>query len=278
MFSKRMMVIAGVIFLITMNMILLSVSSRRSYSPHRVAETTIPFLAPFQNAVTSSIRYLRDIWSTYFSLVSVAEENKRLKAALRNATEKMNRCEEIEISNARLRELLSFQRKINQKMLPAEVIGRSPSAWSKTAIINQGKNSGIKKGLPVVVPEGIVGQVISVSRNYSKVLLITDQNSALDGMVQRTRSRGIVQGDSTELCLFKYVLRKDDIREGDIVISSGLDGIYPKGLMIGKITEASKNKSGIFQEVAITPDVDFEKLEEVMIILEPLLENRVGEK
>jgi rod shape-determining protein MreC len=273
-----MMVAAGVIFLITINMILLSVSSRRNYSPHRVAETTIPFLAPFQNAVTLSIRYVRDIWVTYFSLVSVAEENKRLKAALRNAAADMNRCGEIEISNARLRDLLSFKGKINQKMLPAEVIGRSPSAWSKTAIINQGENAGIKKGLPVVVPEGVVGQVISVSRNYAKVLLITDQNSALDGMAQRTRSRGIVQGDSSERCLFKYVLRKHDIREGDVIISSGLDGVYPKGLRIGKITEASKNKSGIFQEITLVPDVDFEKLEEVLIILEPLLELPAGER
>jgi len=120
-----------------------------------------------------------------------------------------------------------------------------------------------------VVPKGIAGQVTDVSANYSKVLLIIDHNSAVDALVQNDRARGIIQGDAAGQCLFKYVLRKHDIKIGDIVVSSGLDGVFPKGLAVGYVSAVVKPKSGIFQEVTVIPYVDFEKLEEVLIVLNP---------
>jgi rod shape-determining protein MreC len=120
-----------------------------------------------------------------------------------------------------------------------------------------------------VVPKGIAGQVTEVSSHYSKVLLIIDPNSAVDALVQSDRARGIIKGDAAGRCLFKYVLRKNDIAVGDIVVSSGLDGVFPKGLAVGKVSSIFKPKAGIFQEVTVTPYVDFEKLEEVLVVLNP---------
>ncbi|MBU0988210.1 MAG: rod shape-determining protein MreC [Proteobacteria bacterium] len=268
MFPKKMVMIIGVVVLIIANIIALSVTSRRYYSfgPGRIA---IKLVAPFQAAVTRSIRFFKGLWSHYFFLVSVAEENEDYKKALRHAVEKNNRCNELELSSVRLRSLLKFREAMASNVLAAEVIGRDPSPWYKTIIIDKGQDDGVQKGFAVVIPEGIVGQVMDVSVHYSKVLLIIDPNSAVDALVQRTRARGIVKGESSRSCLFKYVLRKYDVGVGDRVVSSGLDGVFPKGLGLGHISGVVRRNFGIFQEVNLVPFVDFEKIEEVLVVLNP---------
>ncbi|MFH1992718.1 MAG: rod shape-determining protein MreC [Pseudomonadota bacterium] len=268
MFPKKMVMIIGVVVLITANIIALSVTSRRytSFGPGRVA---IVLVAPFQEVVTRSIRFARDLWNHYFFLVSVAKENDKLKKAISYAVEEHNRSSELNLANIRLRNLLDFQKSMNHQVLAAEVIGKDPSPWYKTIIIDKGKDDGVKKGMAVVIPEGVAGQVMDVSTHYSKVLLIIDPNSAVDAVVQDTRARGIIKGESWGRCLFKYVLRKDDVRVGVRVVSSGLDGVYPKGLGVGHVSEVIRKNSGIFQEVTVIPFVDFEKLEEVLVVLNP---------
>jgi rod shape-determining protein MreC len=164
-----------------------------------------------------------------------------------------------------------------EPMLAAEVIGRDPSSWFKTIIVNKGMEDGVQEGVPVVVPEGVVGLVVEVASNYSKVLLIIDQNSAVDGLVQRTRSRGVIQGNPSGECIFKYVLRKHEVILGDTVVSSGMDGVFPKGLRIGRVSEIIKLNAGIFQEIIVTPYVDFEKLEEVLIIAQSPIQDLSGQ-
>lgn len=268
MFPKKTVMIIGAVILIVVNIIALSITSRRytSFGPGRIALTLV---APLQEAVARSIRFAKNIWSYYFFLVTVAQENDAYKEALRKAEEKNNRCRELEVANVRLRGLLNFQQNVTSNVLAAEVIGRDPSPWYKTVIIDKGKHDGLQKGFAVVIPEGIVGQIMDVSNHYSKVLLIIDPNSAVDALVQRTRARGIVKGQSSSQCQFKYVLRKHDIVVKDSVVSSGLDGVFPKGLGVGYVSEVIKRNSGIFQEVTVVPIVDFEKLEEVLVIIKP---------
>jgi rod shape-determining protein MreC len=277
MFSKKMVIIVGAIALIVVNIIILSVNSSR-YSSYGSGRIAIFFIAPFQKTITQSVQFLKNIWSHYFYLVSIAKENDNLKKAINHAIDKNNKYREVEISNFRLRNLLNFRKTIANQVLVAEVVGQDPSPWFKTIIIDKGKSDGVEKGLPVVVSEGIAGQVIDISCNYSKVLLIIDQNSAVDALVQRTRDRGLIKGQSDGRCLLKYVLRKHDIKVGDTVISSGLDGVFPKGLRIGDVTEIIKYNSGIFQEVIVTPYIDFEKLEEVLLVLDPPKHDFVSEQ
>lgn len=267
MFSKRMVfTIAGVFFFICC-IILISVSSRHPDATEGASSITIAVVSPFQEAVTGSISFARDIWKYYFSLASTAKENENLKKSLAQAAEKNNQCIENELSNQRLRKFLSFQNTRTIKTVSAEVIGKDPSPWFKTIIIDKGRADGIQKGFPIVVPEGIAGQVMAVSAHYAKVLLIIDRNSAIDALVQRSRARGIIRGRSAESCSLNYVLRKNDVRVGDEVVSSGIDGVYPKGLRIGYISSVIRRNSGMFQTVDITPSVDFEKLEEVLVII-----------
>ncbi|MBL0699396.1 MAG: rod shape-determining protein MreC [Desulfosarcina sp.] len=265
MFSKKTVVIIGLIIMIVANIVALSITSR--YPSHEYGRLSIFIMAPFQDAISNSLKFLESIWDNYFNLISVAKENKMLKKELSNAIERNNFCYEAELSNIRLRHLLNFKKTLTDEVIAAEVIGKDPSAWFQTIIIDKGNADGILRGLPVVVPDGIAGQVTDVAAHYSKVLLITDGNSSVDTLVQRTRARGLLQGARSGLCILKYALRKEDVISRDTVVTSGLDGVFPKGLRIGYVSKVIKRNSGLFQEVDVTPYVDFEKLEEVMVIL-----------
>jgi rod shape-determining protein MreC len=267
MFSKRTALIILVVFLIAVSMIFLSITVRRPHTSLGAGRISVAIMGPFQAAATRSIISLRDIWKYYFFLISTEKENDRLKKELNRAVEIRNQCNEIRLSNLRLRGFLNFKKTETGEVIAAEVIGKDSSPWFKTVIIDKGLADGVERGMPVVVPEGIVGQVVNVSGRYSKVLLIIDINSAVDALVQRSRARGIIKGRSVGRCIFKYVLRKNDVKVGDTVVSSGLDGVYPKGLRIGHVTGIVRRSSGIFQEVTITPYVDFDKLEEVLVVL-----------
>jgi len=277
MFSKKMVLIVGVIVLIAVNIIVLSVNSRR-YTTFGLERVAISFIAPFQELVTRTIRFTKDIWRHYFALVTISKQNHILINELNRAAEKSNLWQETDLANVRLRNLLDFQKNITELVVAAEVIAKDPSTWFKTVIIDKGKSDGLTKGLPVVMPQGIAGQVIEVANHYSKVMLIIDRNSAVDALVQRTRARGVLKGESTDRLNLAYVLRKNDVRVGDVVLSSGLDGIYPKGLRIGLVSEIIDHEADIFHEVFITPFVDFEKLEEVLVVLNVQKHNIAGRK
>ena len=261
-----MVLIIGVIVLITVNLIVLSATTRR-HSAFGLGRIGLSFVAPFQELVTRSVRFARDIWEHYFFLVAVSQENLQLKRSLGEAIEKSNQWNESELANDRLRSLLNFQTTTANRVMAAEVIGKDPSAWFKSIIIDKGKSDGLKKGLPVVIAQGITGQIVDTADHYSKVMLIIDRNSAVDALVQRSRARGIIKGISADQCRFDYVLQKHDVQIGDTVVTSGLDGVYPKGLRLGWVSEVVKHEAEIFLEITVTPYVDFEKLEEVLVVL-----------
>lgn len=267
MFSKKMVIIVGVIVLIAVNVTVLSLNARRN-STLGLGRIAVSFAAPFQELITRTMRFSRDIWRDYFYLVGIARENHGLRDQLNQAAEKSNQWQETELANARLRRLLDFQKTVIEQVVAAEVIGRDPSAWFKTVIIDKGGADGVIKGLPVVMPQGISGQVVEVSNHYSKVMLIIDRNSAVDALVQRTRARGVVKGESAGWCRLQYVLRKNDVRVGDTIVSSGLDGVYPKGLRIGRVAEVKDQDAEIFHEIKVIPFVDFEKIEEVLVVVD----------
>jgi rod shape-determining protein MreC len=271
-----MVLVALVIVLVAVNVILLTITGKHTQAPYGLSRGVLIVVSPFQKQVTGFVESVKDLWNRYFYLVSTAEENRQLKAALAKSEQRLNRCSEAALANIRLRHMLGFEKKIPRPMIPAQVVGRDPSPWSKTLVVDKGTADGIRQGAPVVVPEGIVGVVVEVSAHYAKVLLLTDPNSAVDALVQKTRARGIVKGGGNGYCVFDYVLRKHEINVGDTVISSGLDGVFPKGLRVGRISELVRLNAGIFQEVSITPFVDFEILEEVFVIAGPAPHNHFG--
>jgi len=268
MFSKKTALIFAGILLITVNIIFLTITIRRPAS-FGLGRVMIAFAAPFQDLTSRAVKGVRETWRNYFSLVSVAEENQRLKQLLGKAAEDGILQRELDLENIRLRDLLAFQRSLPNPAIAARIIAKDPSAWFNTVIIDKGAADGLHKGLPAVTSRGIAGQVVEVSAHQSKLMLIIDRNSAVDALVQRTRSRGIVKGAARDECYLDYVMHEDDMRVGDDVVASGFDGVYPKGLLIGTVAAINFQGSDFFKEVRVTPSVDFDTLEEVLVILKP---------
>lgn len=266
MFSKKTLQVIGVFLLVVGCLLVISMTSSRQRDS-TAGGIAIVLVAPFQNLATQTLTTFRSIWNNYFNLVSVAGENVRLRMQLNKALARANQCRELELSNQRLRRLLDFSRQVPGRAVAAEIIGRDPSPWFEHIVINKGRAAGIEKGFAVVVPEGIVGQVVEVSPFYSKVMLIIDQSSGVDALIQDSRARGIVKGRSARDCVFEYVLRKHAVEPGAAVVSSGLDGVFPKGLRIGRVSQVVERGSGIFQDISVSPYVHFESLEEVLVIL-----------
>ena len=152
-------------------------------------------------------------------------------------------------------------------MLPAQLVGVDPSPWFRSVLVDRGREHGVRSGMPIISEHGLVGLVTATSMRAAKAMLVLDRQSAVDGIVQRSRSRGIVRGRGTSEIDFEFVTRGSDVRIGDIVISSGLDGVYPKGIRIAEVISVSDPGSALLQTAKLVPAVDFGRLEQVFVML-----------
>jgi rod shape-determining protein MreC len=227
--------------------------------------------APFQKASTFVIKTVRGVFQQYLFLVHLQRENVMLKQRIAELQNETHQMKEMALSNERLQKLLQFREKIPTTLVAAEVIGQDPSSWFKSVTLNKGESEGVRKGMAVIAPEGVIGQILKTAPHYSTVLLITDYNSAIDSIIQRTRAKAIVEGKGENRCQLKYLLRTEDVVTGDIVVTSGLSGNFPKGLMLGEVKKVDKKGHGVFQYADLVPSVDLTKLEEVLVITKPPL-------
>lgn len=266
MFSRKLFIVVGVALFIAINFTVITMSSREALPVSGAEKLFITLVSPIQKTVTHVIRSTRNVWVTYFMTILAVEEKVKLERQLSEAMELKNRYEELELENRRLRKFVEFTTSVPENYVAARIIARDPSPWFKTIMIDKGRSDGLAKGNPVMVSEGVVGKVINVSKNASRILLITDRNSAVDALVQNSRVRGIVKGDNENNCLFVYALRKDEVKQGEMIISSGLDQVFPKGLKIGRILNVTKVHSQLFQDITIETSVDFDKIEEVLVL------------
>ena len=227
----------------------------------------IEVTAPFQKLIKGTINIIEGIWLKYFDLVNVHDENARLMREIEALQMENSRYQETLATQERLQKLLQFKKTTDWPVVAAQVIGRDPTGWFKSVIIDKGKNAGLKVNMPVVNADGVVGRLVSVSPHYSKVLLIIDQNSAVDCIIQRSRDEGIVKGLSAKLCVLDYMLKTSDVVVGDKVVTSGLGRVYPKGLPVGEVLEVVNIPGELFKDIKVGPMVDFPKLEELLVIL-----------
>jgi rod shape-determining protein MreC len=210
---------------------------------------------------------MRDIWSNYFFLVEARRENLQLKAQIEILKLENSRYKEVLLANERLQELLKFQDSTDATLIPAMVTGWDSSGMFKSIIIDKGSWDRVAINMAVVSSEGVVGRVVSVSPHYSQVLLVTDQNSAIDGVVQSSRGRGMVKGSGSDECYFDYVIKTCEIKPGDAIVTSGLGGVFPKGLSLGRVKSVEDSPYKLFKDVEVIPAVNFNRLEEVLILL-----------
>ncbi|MFO7783180.1 MAG: rod shape-determining protein MreC [Thermodesulfobacteriota bacterium] len=248
-------------------LLLFSSHMKRTLSWSPAEQVVVEVIAPLQNALTKTVRGVGGVWEKYFGLVRVYEENRILLEEIQSLQLENFRYREMLATQQRLRELLKFKERTNWSMMAAQVIGRDPTGLFKSVIIDKGARSGISMNMPVVSAEGVVGRVVSVSPNYAKVLLIIDQNSAVDCLNQTTRDQGILRGASAEICELDYVLKTSRMGQGDIIITSGMCGVFPKGLPVGRVISVSDRPGALFKDVQVHTMVDFNRLEEILIIL-----------
>jgi len=229
-------------------------------------------LAPFQmliiyieNTVENGVAFLT-------SLNSLSEENKTLRKEIRQLKSELNEMEEYRIQNKRLKELLLYKEFTvdDYELVSAGVIGRNPSNWFSTLIVNRGMQDGIKPDMTVVVPEGLVGKIVAVHRNTAEVLLITDPRMGVGAIIQQSRIPGVVKGVAGGRGKLKMLhLPKDvPIKRNQVIVTSGLGGVYPKGIRIGMVLNVENDPRELFQIAELEPFVDLKNLEYVFIISE----------
>lgn len=228
----------------------------------------IEFMAPIQRGTVSVKEQVAYTFDHYVDIVNTSKENVGLKREVESLENEIFQLKEVEKENVRLKELLEFGKDIPRKKVLAQVVSWDASNEFKVLRINKGSNDGLALLSPVITRTGLVGYVYRVSGNYSDILTILDQNNRVDAIVARTRTHGIVEGFSDFKCQLKYVPRTEQLTLQDEIITAGLGEIYPKGIKVGRISKIDKENYGITQRIEIEPSVNFQKLEEVVVLIE----------
>lgn len=228
-------------------------------------------LSPFQSAVSWIGGELRQGTAFVWEMMTVYEQNEMLRNEVTQLREQNLRASEYAAENERLRALLGYKQSALQfDLVAARVIGRESATWSSMIVINRGLGDGVQKDMPVVTDKGLVGRVVEAGPNSSKVQLILDPRTSVGTLVQRPESRvaGIVEGDLDNPTMPRMVNipKTADVIVGDIIVTSGFGGIYPKGLVVGLVSELKNDTGGLLKVALLEPAVDFQRLEDVMVI------------
>ena len=233
---------------------------------HRIQSWSIGFLLPAQRAasriadpISGAYRFLSEIGRFRIENDALKKENSELRAKLRALSG-------LEKENERLRSLLGYERRSNIKGLTAKVIGWQFTNWQSSIVVDLGKRDGIEKGMPVVSGEGLVGQVVQTSARASRVLLITDQKSGVSVQLSGSGDVGVLQGQSDGSLIATYISKDTTITAGETVTTSGLGGVFPRGLYVGKTADSGKVGYNMYKTVKVVSPVDFRRLEEVLIV------------
>jgi rod shape-determining protein MreC len=264
---NRVLLTSGVLLILSLHLI--STGVHPGDLAARPQSALLEIISPVDAAFARLDEGASSIVRDYVDLMHVREDNARLRLELARVKSDRARLAELEVENEHLGELLELKNALGTSAVAANVIGSDATGLSRTLILASGTDDGLRPGLAVLANQGVVGKIIAVSPHASRVLLIDDHNSALDGFDQRTRARGIVAGLVDDGLILKYADRSQDLRAGDTVVTSGLDGIFPRGLLVGTIQSVRREGPGLFLGVHITPAVDFRELEQVLILTQP---------
>lgn len=262
------------ILLLVLSLPLISINMEQKKVQNTWFTEPFSFLAESTQAVFANLsRGVRSTTGEYLNLLNIKirntnlqKENDELKTRLNQMTESQNELE-------RLRTLLDFQKNTKMDLVPAQVIGRDLVPDHNTITINKGTKHGLKAGQAVLTVSGAVGYIFKPQYFTSHVMLVTDRYSVVDALIQKTRAHGIVEGKSPELCVLQYVERTEDVKPGDLIVTGGLDNIFPKGFPLGVVTNVERKTKSASLIIDLKPVVDANKVEEVFIVKHAALED-----
>jgi rod shape-determining protein MreC len=246
--------------------------------------SVLDITAPVQDAVAMPFDAVRNAWDGYISLLHVKLQNDALQGEVSRLSEENLQLREALVASGRLQRIADMREHYEVPMLPTELVGVDTSPWFRSVLVDHGRNRGVLSGMPVISEKGLVGLITATSLRSAKAMLVLDRQTSVDGVIQRSRSRGTVRGRGSDELEFEFVARNSDVQVNDLVITSGLGGVYPKGLFIGTISEVSDPGTQLLQRATIRPAVDFGRLEQVFVMLrrgptmELLYSTRVGDE
>jgi rod shape-determining protein MreC len=234
-----------------------------------IRQALLAALSPPVTVTALAVQGVRDVWTGYIDLRTVRQENQQLRGEVAILKRRIDQLAEQSLETQRLQRLLALREASPSTLITARVIGKDATNWFKTALLDRGSRDGIRRNLPVITPDGLVGRVVEVTPATSKVQLLTDPVSAAGGLLQRTRVTGIVVGSFAAGARVRYLPLMADVVVGDEVVTSGMGGVFPKGIPIGRITAVERKSGALFQEATLRPAVDLSRLEEAFVLADP---------
>ena len=269
---------AGYLFLVVMVGHIVLISSQVN-SPRGVPvleEVTFGLFSEVQRGAWAVVSGARRVWGGYVGLRGVREENDALRRKLAEVEVQLQEQRALAGRSRGFERMLDLKGRINLRTVAAEVIASSVAPEFRTLTIDKGARQGLSVDMAVIAPAGVVGRVVSPTARASKVQLLIDRNAAAGSMVERSRAQGVVTGRGDGLLRMEYVAEIADLAVGDAVVTSGIDGIFPKGFVIGRIEHIERSGGG-YKEILVKPAVDFTSLEEVLVVLTPTPARVAGE-
>lgn len=263
--GKRLITLLSL--LILLSLVLMTINIKRDQTPFFFESLIVTIVSPVQAIYSQAVSSISGVFGNYFFIVNSARENKELRRDVNQLAHEKNELIERLKQYERVSKLIPEDGPEAEKLMIATVIGRDPTQWSKVLFIDKGTDQGVQDNLAVMTNAGVIGHIIQSTGRTSKVLLITDSRSAVDSLFQDSRVTGVVVGTGTNTVKMKYVPMNAEVKVGDPILSSGLGGIFPKGLRIGRVGDIIKMKQGLFQDITVNPSADFSRLEEVLVFM-----------
>jgi rod shape-determining protein MreC len=258
-------------FAVMIAQVILVSAQVQSKSGVRVLElVTFELFSRVERTTSSGVRGLRDVWGNYASLRGARAENEILRRQVSELQVKLQEEHALAERSQKLQELMDLRSRAGLPTVAAEVIGGNPNPGMKTVTIDRGSADGVQADMAVVSPHGIVGRIIGQPASHAaRVQLLIDRNAAAGALIERSRAGGMVVGLEADPPLrMELVANLADVKDGDNVIASGVDGIYPKGFVIGRV-ERSERGTGLYRHITVRPAVDFSSVEEVLVVMVP---------
>lgn len=223
---------------------------------------------PGQVLLAKAHRSALAIWNSYRSWRDLKAENRTLREEVERLRVESLQAAEIREENSRLRRLLILKERLPLETLPGEVIGKEWGGWVRSLTVNRGRGAGIARLTPVIAPDGLVGRVVAVRANAAVIQLLNDPSSTVGAVVQRTRTPGVVEGEPSGGLRFKFLAREGaGVQTGDLIVTSGLGGLFPRGIPVGRVTRVDDRGAALFHYAALAPAVDFARVEEVLLLV-----------
>jgi len=233
-----------------------------------IESVTFGIFSEVQRGLSGGFLGLRSVWTGYIGLRHVKAENDALKRDLAAAQVVVQEQRALVDRTRGLENLLGLRQQLKLNTVAAEIIGAAAAPDFRTLTIDKGTRDGVRADMSVIAPAGVVGRLVVPSLRSAKVQLLIDRNAAAGAIIERTRAQGVVVGGGDDRLRMEYVSEVFDIVVGDVVVTSGIDGIYPKGFVIGQV-ESIERSGGSYKRITIKPAVDFRSLEEVLVVLTP---------